>query len=109
MQLSNAAALPPAPASAAWRSQSVASILKEFVVVLVVALVVFAVEPLALVDGGLGVEVCGAQAGNNNSNNMSDLDIMVHPPGIAIERHTVRFALAMSCRFSQFTSFRRPR
>jgi hypothetical protein len=32
MQLSKAADLPPAPANAAWRSHSMASVLKEFVV-----------------------------------------------------------------------------
>jgi len=85
MQLSNAATLPPAPARAAWRSQSVASALKEFAVGPVVP-VVPAVGLLVLlgVGGGRGVEVCGAHAGNNSNSNQSALGFMIHPTGVAV-------------------------
>jgi hypothetical protein len=88
MQLSKAADLPPAPATAAWRSHSVASVLKEFAVVPVAPLEPVApevaVELPVLLGGGRGVEVCGAQAGNNSSSNQSALGFMIHPTGVAV-------------------------
>jgi hypothetical protein len=92
MQLSKAAALPPAPATAAWRSHSVASVVKEFAVVPVAPVepVVpeVAVELPVLLGGRRDVEVCGAQAGNNSNSNQSALDFMVHP--VAIQRRNDR-------------------
>src|SRR5258706_1693866 len=88
MQLSNAAAFPPAPARAAWRSQSVASALKEFAVGPVTPVEpVVPVVPLGLLvllGGGRGVEVCGAHAGNNSNSNQSALGFMIHPTGVAV-------------------------
>jgi hypothetical protein len=45
---------------------------------------VVAVELPGLLGGGRGVEVCGAQAGNNSSSNQSALGFMIHPTGRAV-------------------------
>jgi len=94
MQLSNAAALPPALARAAWRSQSVASALKEFVAGPAPPVAVFALAALPLLGSERGVEACGAQAGNNHSSNKSDFGFIIHPTGFPVDRRKVRFVLA---------------
>jgi len=66
IQLSKAADLPPAPARAAWRSQSVASVRKEFGVGLA----------LPTVGGGGGGGGWVAQADNKNSSAATKLSFM---------------------------------
>ena len=66
IQLSKAADLPPAPARAAWRSQSVVSVRKEFGVGLV----------LLTVGRGGGGGGWVAQAGNKNSSAAIKVSLM---------------------------------
>jgi hypothetical protein len=73
MQVSKAADLPPAPARAAWRSQSVVSVRKVFGVGLVLPVGL----ALLTVGGGGGGGGCWvAQAGNKNSSAAIKLSFM---------------------------------